>query len=460
MNELKVGLLTIATIVSIVVMSFKITSNQAGFGSFVTYKTIISDATGIFEKSAIKVAGINAGRIKKIELYEEKALITFDVLEEVKISKGSRIRIKSLGFLGDKYIDIVLNRSETQRIPEGSFINSTESGGLENLTKDASEILEDVKDIVSNIKQSISPEKEGDDPPLKKIVYNVKDSTERLQRIMEKNEEKINEMIENIRSMTQNLDYEVDDNNQDSFMRKLKKVGPILDDAKEISGDLKAVVARVRKGQGTLGKLINDEEVVDQVTQTLAGVNKLVNKVDSIRTELQVFSSHNTQYSNISEANLDIYPSPERFYRFGIVTSEFGASETIETRTTQYDGSGTVIDSSLQEKEEKEKDAFRFNAQIARKLGNWTIRAGIIESSGGLGVDYDLSLYNIKFYMDLFDNRDDIGPNLRVGMHVHFWNVIYGKIAGEDLLDKESLSLGAGLRFTDEDLKGLVAFLL
>jgi phospholipid/cholesterol/gamma-HCH transport system substrate-binding protein len=58
---LKVGLLTIAAMASIVVMSLKITSNKSGFGDYVTYKTILSDASGFFEKSSIKVAGINAG---------------------------------------------------------------------------------------------------------------------------------------------------------------------------------------------------------------------------------------------------------------------------------------------------------------------------------------------------------------------------------------------------------------
>ena len=66
MNELKVGLLALATMAAVAVMSIKVTSNQSGFGDYVTYKTIVSDASGIFPKTPIKVAGINAGRIKKL----------------------------------------------------------------------------------------------------------------------------------------------------------------------------------------------------------------------------------------------------------------------------------------------------------------------------------------------------------------------------------------------------------
>ncbi len=457
MNEFKVGLLTLGTIAAVVIMSFQITSNQSGFGKYVTYRTIINDATGIFEKSSIKVAGITAGRISKIELYKEKALITFEILKEVRITKGSKLRVKSLGFLGDKYIDIILNRNSDEIIPEGSLIASSETGGLENLTKDASEVLADVKEIVKNIKYSLAPEKEGDEPPIKQILSNVKKVSESLKNVIQGNEEKLNEIIDNINQVSQDLQYEVSALNNDSLMAKVKKIGPVLEDAKRITEDLKAITGKVRKGQGTIGKLINDDEVVDQVSETLAGVRKLVNRIDDIRSELQVFSAYNSEQDNISDFNLDIYTSPERLLRFGVATSEFGREDEREVTTTV---GGTTVTENIRE---TDIDTYRFNFQLGRKVNDWTFRAGIIESSGGLGIDYDWNYVNTRLYLEIFDYRDDIGPNVRFGSQIHMWNVFYLKIAGEDLVSKtntQSLSLGAGLRFTDEDIKGLLALFL
>lgn len=458
MNEFKVGLLTLGTIAAVVIMSFQITSNQSGFGKYVTYRTIIEDATGIFEKSSIKVAGITAGRIKKIELYNEKALITFEILKEVRITKGSKLRVKSLGFLGDKYIDIILNRNSQEIIPEGSLIASSETGGLENLTKDASEVLADVKEIVRNIKYSLAPEKEGDEPPLKKILGNIDKMSESLKNVIQGNEEKLNDIVDNIARVSEDLQYELSALNNDSLISKVKKIGPVLDDAKRITEDLKSITGKIRKGQGTIGKLINDEEVVDQVTQTLSGVRRLVTRIDDIKSELQVFSAYNSEQDNISDFNLDIYTSPERLLRFGVVTSEFGREDEREI-ITQVNG-GTTTTENIKE---TDVDTYRFNFQLGRRINNWTVRAGIIESSGGLGVDYDLNYINTRLYMEIFDYRDEIGPNLRVGSQIHLWNVIYGKIAFEDIIsdgDRESISLGAGLRFNDEDIKGLLALFL
>ena len=412
-------------------MSFKITSRQAAFGDYIIYKTILRDASGVFEKSPIKVAGISAGRIKKIQLFDDKALVVFEVLKEVKVTQGSELQVKTVGLLGEKYIDILLGGEDNFRLPEDSIIPSIESGGFENIAKELSDILSDMRDIIHNIKVSIAPEHDGDEFPIRSIIYALKE-------------------------MTESLSYELDSNNRDSLMAGIKKVSPAIDDVKYAMEDLRAIMEKIRKGQGTLGKLISDEEVIDQVTQTLSGVNRLVNRVDSIQTELNIFTAANSVQNNITELSLDISPSPERFYRVGVVTSDFGIENQKEVRTSVAGGPVTLTETT-----EVEKGGYLFNAMIGRKVNNWNFRVGLLESSGGLGIDYYLASQNFKLSLDLFDYREAIGPQMRLGLNFHLWNVFYGKIAGEDVLtDKghRSLSLGAGFRFTDEDLKGLVAF--
>src|SRR6056300_1440272 len=188
MNEFKVGLLSFAALAAIVFMSLKITSQQSGFGSYITYRTMIKDASGIFPKTPIKVAGINAGKIENIELQGNSALITFKVLESVVITEGSQLKIKTVGFLGDKYLEIKI-ADTTKRLDEMGFIVAEQGGGFEDVVKDASEVVKDVKIIVTSLKDTIAPE--GETPPVKKILddlketaKNVKDSMASLKRIV------------------------------------------------------------------------------------------------------------------------------------------------------------------------------------------------------------------------------------------------------------------------------------
>ena len=208
MKEFKVGLFTLATFAALVFMAFKITSRQGSFGNYISYKTIVRDASGIFEKSPIKVAGINAGRIKRIQLYDERALITFEILSTVKVTQGSKLKIKTIGLLGEKYIDILLNKESKERLLKDSIIPSEEEGGFDTLAKDASDILNDVKDVMANIKESIGPDKDGGPLPLQII-------------------------IQNLRLITENLAYELDSDNQESLMAGVRKISPVLDDVKK-----------------------------------------------------------------------------------------------------------------------------------------------------------------------------------------------------------------------------------
>jgi len=457
MTEFKVGLMALATMAAIAFMSFKITSNQSGFGDYIEYKTIVRDASGIFPKTPIKVAGINAGRIKNIELIGNNALITFEVLDKVKITTDSKLRIKTVGFLGDKFLEIQIGKSD-KRLESGGSIVAVEGAGLETIMKDASEVVKDVKEMIASLKNTIAPVDRT--PPIKQILDNVekisadaKDFIGKMKKVVGDNDKRIDEMIKNFEKVSANLARHTDEKNADSAMADVKE---ILANAKKASDDLKQIIADIKAGKGTVGQFLADDGIADEVKQTLSGVQKLVNKVDSIRTELSVFTGANTDYGAESSAHLKIFPSPERFYLLGVTTSEFGPeSETITTTSTNGGAETVVVN------KEQKKDQWRFDVQLGRKIHNWSFRGGLIESSGGLGIDYDIQSWEQRFSFEVFDYSEDrdMGVNFRISTHIQMWNVVYGKLALEDLLDdNRSATISAGLRFNDEDLKGLIGF--
>ena len=57
----------------------------------------------------------------------------------------------------------------------------------------------------------------------------------------------------------------------------------------------------------------------------MSGLNRIVNRFDLIRTEVGVFSGYNDAEGADTRAIVKIFPSPERFYLFGLSSSEFEA---------------------------------------------------------------------------------------------------------------------------------------
>ena len=454
MNPLKVGLLTLAAMASVVVMSLKITQNQSGFGKHVQYKTLVKDASGIFEKTPIKVAGINAGKIKSIELSGRDALITFEIQEKVKVTPNAKLKIKSVGLLGDKFIDIDLGAETDQRLEADSFITTEGGEGLDSLAKDASAVLKDVKEITQGIKEALRDDSGRN--MVKQIVENINEVTASLRRITDGNEEKINKIVDDIEALSSQLAHETDRYQKDSLMNDLSKIGPILDKVDATVSDLKVIVADVKDGKGTVGKLLRDDAVVDQVSQTLSSVNRLVNRINNIEADIGLSSGANTRTGSDTRFDLDIYPAPERFFRLGIVTNDFGPEQERETETYTSTNGGTPVKQSVRK---INKDAFKFNFQIGRRIQRFGLRAGLIESTGGVGVDYFFPDWGIRTGMELFDYQKEAGPNLRLMGEFKIWNVLFTRIAGEDLISKDgkqSATISLGLRFNDQDLAALI----
>jgi phospholipid/cholesterol/gamma-HCH transport system substrate-binding protein len=138
------------------------------------------------------------------------------------------------------------------------------------------------------------------------------------------------------------------------------------------------------------------------------------------------------------------------------VTNEFGPQNATETDSyTSTDGGATTHKNVRK----IDHSNFKFNFQIGRRIQRFGLRAGLIESTGGVGLDYFFPDWGIRTGMELFDYQKEAGPNLRLIGEFKLWNVLFARIAGEDLISKtgaQSATFSLGLRFSDQDLAALV----
>ena len=137
----------------------------------------------------------------------------------------------------------------------------------------------------------------------------------------------------------------------------------------------------------------------------------------------------------------------------GVSTSKYGPSVTKEL-ITNTDG---VVTNEFTT--ETDQNTYLFDIQLGRKFHNWSFRGGLIQSTGGLGIDYTLSSLGINFGLEAFNYRKEDGINIRFSSELFLWNVVYSKLALEDLaMDSRSVTMSVGIRFLDEDLKSLIGF--
>lgn len=291
---------------------------------------------------------------------------------------------------------------------------------------------------------------------LKEIIANVHDITGSLKRLSTGNEDKINQIVDEVKAISEQLAFETDRYQKGSLMGDLSKIGPILDKADVAVSDLQIIIADLKDGKGTVGKLLRDDAVVDQVSQTLSSVNRLVSRINNIEADIGLSTGANTKKGTDTRFDLDIYPAPERFFRLGIVTNEFGPESESETDTYTRTDDGPVVVKNVRK---VDKSDFKFNFQIGRRIQRFGLRAGIIESTGGVGLDYYLPDWGIRTGIEMFDYQKEAGPNLRLMTEFKLWNVLFARVAGEDLVSKsknQSATFSLGLRFSDQDLAAII----
>jgi len=158
-------------------------------------------------------------------------------------------------------------------------------------------------------------------------------------------------------------------------------------------------------------------------------------------------------------ASLMLQPrSRDRWYRVGVVSAPDGASSRKEVEATS---GGTTTRTETTETDY----GVAVDAEIARIFGPVTLRGGMLQSTAGFGLDYRL-LDWLSLSGEFFDFRSGALPNLRgtLTLYPFFdpdsdkpWNWIYFRGGISDALGADrDYFFGAGLRFTDDEVRGLV----
>src|SRR6185436_17255249 len=134
--------------------------------------------------------------------------------------------------------------------------------------------------------------------------------------------------------------------------------------------------------QGTLGKLVNDPTIADnaaQITEDVRGFTQGLFGLQTIvglRAELNLIEQLSRAYLSV-----EIYPRPDKFYLFELVTDprgDIGTTYLVEPNNQQLRRT-TVID----------WQGVKFSLQYGRKFGYLSLRAGIKDSTGGIGAEVD-----------------------------------------------------------------------
>ncbi|MEO8190528.1 MAG: MlaD family protein [Acidobacteriota bacterium] len=474
----KVGVFFVVVLILAGVLIWQIQGLRLGRGAGHRVSVEFPDISGLNEKSTVRISGVPVGKVDKIHLGKngKSAIVDLQIDNpDVDLRRGASASVANLGLLGEKYVELIPGPVGEQPLPEGTVIKGEVPVTFDQITRLARDIEVDVKDISRNLNQSLGGP-EGEER-LRTIVENVRIISDDLRTMLAANRGNVDSTVGNFREFSAMMTKLVDRidrlvaSNAGNVSGSIANIRDISQKLETTADNLNQITGRIKEGEGTVGKLVQSDETHKNLNDALVavkegvgGLNKALGAASRIKLDLGMRSEYLARGSTAKGyVTLDVNKenSPQ-FYELELSTQPLGKRvNTLSQVTTTFpDGHREVSTIDTQEF----KDELAISALFGYRWNNLAARAGIIESRGGAALDYRSLNDRLRFSAELFDfSRPNFAAHGKVTARYYFSPSVYVTGGWDDFLNRgrkaDSLFLGGGLRWSDDDIKYLLGSL-
>lgn len=284
-NETKVGALA-AIAITFLVLGYNFLAGRGSlFSKKYTLNVVMDDVTDISTSTRVLYNGYQVGNVTDVEMGEPqgKFNVFFVINEDIYIPKGSTIKLSS-AVLGGKALNLILSKDKEQAengqtlacIKDTTILESVSNvlkplnakinsivNSLDSLLADG-ELNQSISSLNSSLKSftrtsdNASKLLEDNIPKLTAIMNNVESITNNLKN----NNEKISLIVNNLKTTTDNL-----------AALKLKET---IEKANQALAEVSEIMDKINKGEGSLGLLVNDKSLYNNLNSTAAELDRLL----------------------------------------------------------------------------------------------------------------------------------------------------------------------------------------
>jgi len=446
--EFKVGALVVAISGLIAFMSMQVSDDPSYMGRSRKAWFLLPNASGLIKGSAIKSAGIPVGAIQEIQLQDGQARIDITIQASLPLTRSAQVELRSNGILGDKHIEIfpgVLGDPELES--DGQILNVKDGGSMDDVLGQVGELATSLKDVAKNLQEAVSDD--GTDKHiLGRIVKNIEKLSGDLAQVTSENKEQIGEIVDQVHNITSTMDELVNDESEKGFKKTWKNAMVRIDSSLK---NIDEITTKINNGEGTIGKLISDEQTAEDVSSAIEGISGLVDSASKVSTGIDFNSYYLNEVGAAKTAiGVTIQPGLDRYYYLGIITDPAGVVEITDTETSGTSGSSFITETKTFHSRTK------ITALYGKNFFNWTLRGGLIEDKGGLGIDYRMFYDKLTASVEAFDFEK---VQVRTYLNYKVFSGFYIMAGYNDAFNKrnaQSVFAGAGLFLTNDDLKLLL----
>src|SRR5690554_1587871 len=311
-KEIKIGGFLIVVFL-LFVLGLNFLKGNSMFSKDIEFHTFYDNVQGLQVSADVQINGVSIGKVKEIELQDDKTIkVVFNITKGVRLPNSSVAKLTSNDLLtGSKIISIEFEEDNGTSAEPGFMVGVESEGILDDLSNSVSPLVATVQSTLASLDTVLNS---VNDLINENTINHVNQSFAHLENTMAELQQfsvVLNEQSQNlsnsmthIESVTGNL---ADNNssiattlqNLEGFSNQLTETDlkKTLNPLESASVELDGLMQKVNSNQGTLGKLIHDDEVY----------NNLNGALHSIEGMIQEIKSKPGKYLNIS-----VFPAKQR----------------------------------------------------------------------------------------------------------------------------------------------------
>lgn len=223
----------------------------------------------------VRMAGVKIGVVDSTRLENQRAVAVLRIDPAVEIAGDAQATIGSAGLLGTNYIAVTLGSLDVASLADGAEIQTTASADLGTIMTQIGELGSKLEDALGSISGVIGG-KDGEPGMF-----------QRLDTLLTENSEKVSASLSNLQEITAKVNAGEgtlgklinDSSLHDELLASVGEIKSAANDARNFMTEAQLIVTQVKSGQGTLGTLIYDDQAGNDIKAVAANLKELSDKL-------------------------------------------------------------------------------------------------------------------------------------------------------------------------------------
>jgi len=278
--EQKVGLFFIVGLVLLAIV-IELVQSWNPFRTEFPFHTHFASTVGLKVGDPVRLAGVEVGKITKISIDGVMVRVDFTVEEGTVLLTESVATIRQLNLLGGQYLGLEFGPQEALPLPPDSEVRSVQSTNIDELItrldKNQQALFDKFTSIVDKVDrgEGFVGKMINDDM----LYYDLKDAVSSLGKVAKALDKggagaNLSKTLADLSVITEK-------------MRKGEgTIGQLLNDddaynsLKSALRDIEDITRKANEGDGLMAKLLNDSEMYDDLKATVASMRKVADRIE------------------------------------------------------------------------------------------------------------------------------------------------------------------------------------